>query len=242
MTNINYENTIAIILNTDNSYTPDQIDNAYTSLYSALKKNNLSYVAYNYCRGEYSLAEDAFQSSVIKLFSFIKEGKIENYAGLNKWIRTSCRYYVMSWFRSLGGSKKKKESSEEENEQVKPVEVVCFSQLDAEDDGSYFEYLENVADESHLYFDPARYSYSNEALNQVHNVIKNAIMNPEQRKVFKMCVLEDKKMQEVADELNMNINTVKSNLRYARKAIEMYRKKYNYDPYAYVYGQEKAAD
>lgn len=233
MTNLKIENAVAIVSNSNN-FAADEIENAVSELYASLKSQLLSKVAYDFCRGDFYLAEDAFQSSMVKLLSFIKEERIENTSpkSLFKWMRTSCRYYVLDWY------KYRKEKEEDKDSNKPSNEVVCFSQLDKEEDGSYFEYLEHIADESHLYFDPARYSYSNEALNQVHKVIKNAILNPDQRKVFKLCVLEDKKMQEVADELGMNINTVKSNLRYARKAIEMFRQKNNYNPYDYVHEQK----
>lgn len=235
MTQFDFENPVNIIANANKKYSADEIDEACSVLYNTLKKRTLKKVAYDYCRGDISLAEDAFQDAMIKLLSSIKQGKIKNPNGLSKWIRTACRFYVLSWFKYTSDNSKNDESGKAETTSNKAIEeVVCFSQLSDEEGRSCSEYIESFPDTEHIYFDPSRYTYANQALDQVHSVIKKAILNSDQRTVFRMCVLQDMKMKEVADILNMNENTVKSNLRYARKAIETFRKNSCYDPYNYI--------
>lgn len=218
MKNINLENAVEIMMNENNLYTKDLCEDACAFLYRELKEKNLAYICKNCCKGDLNLAEDAFQDAIIRLFSSIKNGEIRNTKVISSWIKTTARRYVI---RYTHYEEKKEISKEVFDNRYESFEEVDIFDIPLEDE--------------YLYNNPERSYYACLAAEQIKKVLNIAISNDNQRKAFILSEIYEYKDKEIAELLNMNLNTVKSNLRYARDSVKEFKEATNYSPYDFVY-------
>ena len=222
----NISDWMNIIQNTNNTYTNEEINDAYTNLYNVSKSMVLNTAKNRYFSIDPELAEDAFQVSITKLFSLIVEGKFNTPYAIQSWLLKSCKFFALDYFKC-------KSASDLENIKSTNREIPT-SHLGYTDNEEYIDILEAAVDTKNE--TPEIYHSNNEIRREINKVLKQAVLNVDQRKVIRMRVLEEKSLNEIAEELNMNLNTVKSNLRYAKMALDKYRNENEYDPREYLFG------
>ena len=231
----NIEDLVFVIAH-NNMYEGNDVEEACAELYNRIKSRVLHQVQTEYCKGHQELAEDAFQSSMVKLFVTIRKGNLQNVLGIYKWVKTACRFYILDWNRIGSKTEEYTDDTRSGNSAGNAaggpgIREVCFTDLDRDGDGLMF--ADSISDH-HYYFDPRKAYAATETAHEAETIISSAIANKSQRKVIHMFVIEGMKQEEIAASLGMNLNTVKSNLLYARRAIRQWQEKTGFDPHDYL--------
>ncbi|MCC8150721.1 MAG: sigma-70 family RNA polymerase sigma factor [Lachnospiraceae bacterium] len=146
------------------------------------------------------IAEDLAQDVYVRAFSRLEQ--LEEPAAFPSWLSTIARNMVSDWYRKYGRDREKQE----------------YQQPDYTDDGSAEDEIETVA-EYRTDMIPDEYMDRLETDRLMSEILDTL---PEgQRIVLTMRYSDQCSLKEIAEELDLNINTVKTRLAQGRKNVEV---------------------